>query len=148
MSLLTVPPAIVTLGKTVSGITSGEDPPPPKIDTAQLPFVYCLTRDGAFDWTKGGTYMGDETREFAVQVAVIPTSQGTPNEREERCRPLIDAFRDKFASYPQLNAILGVQESIVNSITGPVILPEYGGKFIGFEMSLSVRMVFQRTFCE
>lgn len=148
MSLTTVPPAIVDIVKTANGIYDGSDPPPPKIDSAQLPFVYCLTRDGEYNWTQGGTFIGEEIREFAIQVAVLPTSLGSPDEREPRCRVLIDAVRDVLAGYPSLGGTAGVIDTTVMGATGPAILPEFGGKFIGFEMRLSVRMVFKRSFAD
>jgi hypothetical protein len=57
-------------------------------------------------------------------------------------------MRDTLAAYPSLEGTTGVQEMVVNGISGPVILPEYGGKFIGFEARVTVRMRFARTFAQ
>jgi hypothetical protein len=144
--LTAVAAALITVAKKAAGITDGEDPPPSIIDTAQLPFVYAFTRDGSYAW--GETYEGTEDREFVLQVAVLPLSQGSPRERETLCRPIIDALRDTLASYPSLEGTTGVQDVTVRGASGPAILPEYAGKFIGFETRVTVRMRLTRTFAQ
>ena len=140
-----VPKALATIGAATAGIADADDPPPASIDSMQLPFLYVLTRDGDFNWNLAGTYMGQETRQYAVQVAVIGTSHGFPKDREELCRPLITKLVRQYMANPHLG-VDGVQEVIVRRATGPVILPEYGGKFIGFELTVEVQMTFARDF--
>jgi hypothetical protein len=140
----TVCASIKLIGQLVPGIGSALDPPPATLDTAKMPAL--------FTWTGPATYrdLGDdwieETRLYRVQVAVVKVGEATPDVREKRCRPLLDAARETFFKYPQLSQTLRVQEARPLGDSGIVVLPEYGGSHIGFELRLQVIEYFERSY--
>ena len=137
--------ALKVVAEKVVGLQSVFDPPPPKIDSAQLPALYILT---------GGTDSEDITdnnfiatsRMYRVQVAVMPIGQGNPYSRETIARPLIENVKSVFRKYPSLGGAQGVQSMKVVNDSGIVILPEYGMKFIGFEVTLRIISVIPREY--
>ncbi len=144
MSVSTVPPAIVALDWSSAGITTAEDPPPPSIETAQIPMLYVLTGEADFDWAD--IDQGWETRIYRVQVAVIPTTLATPETRETRCRPVLVGVRGVLDSAPQLGQTRYIQSATIVGDSGIAILPEYNSKYVGFEIRLQVIEVFARDF--
>ncbi len=137
--------AIAAIGATVEGITAAVDPPPPKLDTAQLPALYVLTGPASYEWDGD---VGYETRTFRVQVAVAALGQGAPDSLEARCRPILVAVRDAFASHPYLNRTVGVKEAILVGDSGVIVPSEEKGQFAGLEFQLRVRMLVRRTYAE
>jgi len=147
MTVQTIPPAIIAIVEGVAGITTAKDPPPGIIDTALLPCAFVFTGESEYDWTiPGRDDVGSVIRTYRVQVAVVPVNQATPETRETRCRPLIEAVRDELAKYPSLGGVLGVLEATVETDSGIAILPEYEGKFIGFEVRVRVMSLIARTY--
>lgn len=121
--------------KTVT-IKKAEDPPPPRLDSGDLPALWVFSGQSTEqDITEAQIFT---TRIFRVQVAVLTLAQGDPWTRERYCRPLMDAMMDLYHRYPKLNGLAGVRSSDAKSNSGIVILPEYGAKFIGFETRLEV----------
>lgn len=145
MSITTVCAAIAAIGASISGITSAKDPGTPKLDTAQLPALYVLTGPATHEWY--GDY-GIETRQYRIQVAVVPYDQGMSGQQEARCRPVLTAVRNAFASRPALDGTVGVQESLVMQDSGIIMLSSYDQAFWGFEMRLQVKEVMERTYAD
>lgn len=143
MTVLTIPPAVAVIGGLMPSIGTAKDPPPAAIDTAQLPCLYTLTGEAEYEWIEKLCFV---TRMFRVQVAVVPTNQATPETRETRIRPLIVEVRNYLAARPQLGLVSGVQEAKVLGDSGPAILPEYDGKYLGFEVRLQVTYAIERAF--
>lgn len=129
-----IPPVTVSASETYS--FHGANPLPPKIDTAEMPLVYTLTGP-AVDSNVAGEEFNYETRLYYVQCAVLKVGQGTPNERETRCRPLLIALKDALSANPHLGAAY-VELSDVKGDSGIVILSEYDGLNIGFQITLAV----------
>lgn len=156
MPVDTVPPAIVatcnqmpvvTVG-TVTYKVRGQDPPPPASpDTAKMPALYVFTGTATDDDETGGDDLEREARIYRVQVAVLPTGQGTPAEREIRCRPILKAVKAWLKKYPHLGTQY-VEHARVLGDSGIIILPEYEGANIGFEIRLAVLELFGRTYAE
>jgi hypothetical protein len=135
---------IQAIGAAVSGITKAFDVPPAGLDTAELPALYAFT--GPMTPEEEDSSFVTETRIYRVQVAVLPTGQGDPNTREALCRPLIEATVAAYRSHYGLGGVAGVQTARVVSDTGVVLLPEWGGKFIGFEIRLAVTTIRDREY--
>ncbi len=135
---------IQTIGTGITGITKAFATPPAGLETAELPALYAFT--GAMTPDDEDSSFVTETRAFRVQVAVLPTGQGDPNTREAKCRPLLEAVNAAFRARFGLGGVEGVQTSRVVSDSGIVLLPEWGGKFIGFEVRLAVTMIRERHF--
>lgn len=133
---------IQTIGAAVSGITTAWSTPPAGLETAELPALYAFT--GAMAPDEEDSSSVTETRTFRVQVAVLPTGQGDPNTREALCRPLLEAVNAAFREHFGLGGVAGVQVVRVVSDSGIVLLPEWGGKFIGFEVRLAVMTIRER----
>ena len=124
----------VTSGSTAYTLRAS-DPPPAKVDTAQLPAAWVFTGQSTDDW--GAHEIGLVTRQYAVQVALLPVGQSTPEEREKRCRPFIEAVRAQLAAHPSLGGqVPWLERARVTGDSGIILLPEYGGVYIGFEMRL------------
>lgn len=148
MTVETTPPTIISIGENVPGILTAKDPPPKAIETAQLPCLYVFTGEATNDWSiLGRDDVGVVTRMYRIQVAVVPKNQATPETRETRCRPLIEAVRNEFAKYPHLG-VDGVFDAVVVGDSGPAILPEWEGKYVGFEVRLEVRSVIARSYAD
>lgn len=136
---------VTTLGAAVSGIKRAFDPPPPKLDSADLPALWCFTGAAVNDDEELGEDLILTRRSFRVQVAIIATGQGNPATREQLCRPLIEAVREKYYTTSSLRNLAWIQDVRVLGDSGIVVLPEYGGQFIGFEVRLEVTYVQKRT---
>ena len=139
MSIETIQSGIAAIGDEMKpSLTKTFSTPPGKLDTAELPALYAFTGSAAYDWSVDGTDECQETRTYRVQVAVLTREEANPEAREKRCRPLLNLARDTFAKHRKLGNVRGVKRSIVDSDSGIVILPEYEGRFIGFEIRLKV----------
>jgi hypothetical protein len=136
----------VSVATTETYTVRGANPPPVKIDTAELPAAFAFTGQ-ASDEENRGEDLVYETRQYAVQVAVIPVGQGTPAEREKRCRPVLIAVKNKLRQYPHLG-VAGVQRMRVTGDSGVVVLPSYEGQYIGFEVRLTVLTLIKRTYAD
>lgn len=135
---------IAAVGK-ISGIQTAFAIPPAGLETAELAALYAFTGTATNDQQTLGAGFFQETRLYRVQVAVLPTGQGTPELRETRCRPLITGLNQALRDNPSLGGVAGVQKSLVVGDSGIVLLPEWGGKFIGFEIRLQVTTVGKRA---
>ena len=111
--------------------------PPDQIDTVLLPASYVLT--GAGNRTSGDS-VSSETRTYRVQFPILAKGAVTPMLRETRCRPLLLralAVLDAFPTLRHKNMLgdqhpIGIQSAFVRGDSGIVVLPEYGGRFVGF----------------
>ncbi|MHB0922632.1 MAG: hypothetical protein ACYC3H_01535 [Bellilinea sp.] len=137
---------INVVGASAPGITRAFNPPPVSIETAHLPALYAFLGSANHNETAYGPNMVLTTRTYRVQVAVIPTGQGNPNTRELQIRPLLQNVIEHYRKYPRLSRTNRVREARVVSDSGIVILPEWGGKFIGFEIRLAVTTLEPRAY--
>ncbi len=144
----TLTAAIKTIGENASGIVNAFDPPPAGINTADLPALYTFTGNAVHNDTEYGANRILVRRIFRVQVAVIPTGQGDPNTRETLCRPLLDNVLDQFRKYPTLGKTARIRKSRIVSDSGIVLLPEWGAKYIGFEIRIEVETIEPRTYAQ
>jgi len=138
---------IAVIGGEVSGIKTVFDPLPASVESAHLPALWVFTGPSQQVEELSG-HLPITRRIFRVQIAVLPNGQSTPQEREIRCRPLIDAVWAQFRSYPFLGGVDFVHSSRPLSDSGIVILPEFGGKFVGFELRLEVEYIEPVTYKE
>lgn len=132
----------VAAGATETYDLKGFNPPPAKADTAQLPGVWTFT--GPATYIDGADWLTEE-RTYLVQCAVLPVGQGTPAEREQRCRPLLVALRAALIAHPHLGVAF-VQRTRLLGDSGITVLPEYDGAFIGFELRLGVTEIVARSY--
>lgn len=132
MSIATICAAIAAIGKTVSGIISADDPPPEKLDSAQMPALYVFTGPATYDTSTYGFHR--EVRQYRVRVAVAPDGQATAPFIEARVRTLIPLVSAAFIAAPSLNRAT-FQATVVGD-SGVIPLPEYGA--VGFELRLEV----------
>lgn len=147
MSIVTVCQAIQTIiNADLASYMRAFDPPPASLDTAKLPAAWTFTGEAADDWLTLGSDGDRETRLYRVQVAVLPEGQANPELREARIRPLIGYLRDCLAAHPSLGGTQYVQSATVLGDSGIALLPEYGAKFVGFELRLQVIEYLRRTY--
>lgn len=137
---------IKTVGAGAPGVKTAFDPPPVNIETGFLPALYTFLGSANHNETAYGPNTVMVTRTYRVQVAVIPTGQGNPNTRESQIRPLLQNVIEHYRKYPHLSRTNHVRDARVISDSGIVILPEWGGKFIGFEIRLAVTTLEPRTY--
>lgn len=140
-TLETVPPAIAVIARTVEGIATAKDPPPEAMETAILPCVYTLTGEAEDFPPDSPEDVYWETRTYRVQCAVLPRNQATPQTRELRIRPLIRLLKSALVSRPSLGNVRYVTRARVRGDSGPAILPEWDGKYLGFEIRIEVTSV-------
>jgi len=131
---------IAEISAEISGINAKGvfDPPPANLNTADLPAVFVWTGTATHNESVMGENFVETTRRFYLQVAVIPTGQGDPNTRETLVRPLLDSALAVLRKHVSLKGLEWVEKIMVGSDSGIIILPEYGGKFIGFEIPIDV----------
>jgi len=138
MSILTICEAIKNIGAKVDGIETAFSEPPVKLDTAELPALYPFTGPAVYD----GEVEGDDglivTRQYRVHVATSMKGQDDEIAAEQNGKTLLEAVVLRFANRPSLANTAGVIEAKVLSDTGVIILPEYSGKVIGFEVVVQV----------
>jgi len=135
MSIATIGAAIAAIGATVSGMVSAGDPPPEKLDSAEMPALYVFTGPATYDTATYGFHR--ETRQYRVRVAVAPEGQATPPVIEARVRTLLPLVSAAFIAAPTLNRT--VLQATVLGDSGVILLPEYGA--VGFELRLEVNDV-------
>jgi hypothetical protein len=133
---------IAAVGATVTGVLKTYATPPVNLDI--VPALYAFTGGMVTDEEDGDS--ATETRVYRVQVAAIATGQGNPNTREALCRPIIESAIQEYREHFGLGGVVGVQTSKVVSDSGIVLLPEWGGKYIGFEIRLAVTTIRGVTF--
>lgn len=121
------------------------DPPLPNLETGHLPALWFFTGQADDDSVAAGPKLIVVNRTIRAQLAIIPTGQGNPRERESLCRPWIQTVKTHLAKYPRLNRLDFVRNMVVTGDSGVVLLPEYGGKFIGAEIRLQITYHIQRT---
>jgi hypothetical protein len=151
VSIETVAAAIVRLADTnkgALGLATAKDPPPATLDTAVLPCLYVWTGPGQYSAVSLGSDAVMETRLYRLQVAVAPEGEASPEFLEARTRPILVAVRDLYFGWPQLDATDWVQTSAPASDSGVILLPEYGGKYVGFELRLEVQEHIKRIYQE
>jgi hypothetical protein len=139
---------IVTVGARATAIKTYSDPPPAKLDSGDLPALCVFTGQASEDEEIEGDHLVERTRMMRVQVPVIATGQANAEEREARCRPLMDAVSAAFRAAPSLGGTAFVQRTRVLGDSGIVILPEWGGKFVGFEVRLQVISLEPRVYAK
>ena len=144
MSIGTICEAIKTIGAGVDGIKASFTEPPVKLDTAELPALYPFTGSAAYDWNTSGDETGIVTRQYRIHVAIVPRGQDNEIIAEQKGKTLLEAVALRFANRPSLGNTPGVQYAEVVSDGTVIVLPEYGGKFIGFEVILSVQEYIDR----
>lgn len=129
---------LADIGREAAGICTVFDPPPPNLESGALPALYVFTGSATHNDAALGPNLVQVTRTLRVQVAVIPTGAGDPKTRESACRPLLDAVMAAYWKHPHLNQTARVRSARVVSDSGVVLLPEWGMRFIGFEVRVEV----------
>ena len=132
-------PAIYAATDAVAYTINAKDPPPAGWETAELPGLFVLTGGGTD--TGQGDDGGEaiETRTYLVQVAVMPLGRGSARERELRIRPLLEAVKQKYREAVRDTSLDDFFKATVTGDSGPVILGEYDGQFVGFEIRVEVQ---------
>ena len=137
---------IVQIAGTVAGIKRTYDPAPPNMLSDDLVCSWVFTDPAQYLDFEDDENVIQTVRIFRIQTACLTIAQGDPYNRETIVRPLIDTMVRKFQGYSTLNNLSFVRSHRVVSDSGVVILPEYGGQFIGFEVRLSVEYLYDRVF--
>ncbi len=137
---------IATVGRGITGIGTVFDPPPPNLETSSLPAMFTWTGTGTHSESALGEDFIETTRRFYVQVAVISTGQGNPATRETLARPLIEATLAALRKHPRLAGLDWIERAVIGSDSGVIILPEYGGKYIGFEVPVDITYITPRVY--
>ncbi len=132
---------IQAVGSLAEGVVASYSQAPDTLETSLLPALYPLTGQARHDAEIQGEGFVQVTRTYNVQVAVQATGQGTPSEVEQDCRALISSVCMVFRRYPMLKDAPGVLRSMIVSDSGPALLTEWGGKYIGFEIRLEVTTI-------
>lgn len=117
------------------------DPPPDMLDGVHLPACYVLT-SGANDQTDNDDFYL-ETRVYRLQCPIVTKGDATARVRESRIRPLIRKIKELFSGYQSLN-LPSVRSVRVLGDSGIVMIPEYGAKFVGFEVRIEVTEIVTR----
>lgn len=142
--------AIKGIGETVEGLVKVFDLAPEKLDSSELPALYPLTSQASYNESIKGEFFEEATRVYRVQVPVIPLGLANPQDRESMCQPLIEAVVRTFQGYPTLGNCPYVRANGVSvlSDSGIVVLPEWGAKYVGFEVRLQVIYDYPREFSD
>ena len=154
MTIATVCAALKTICNGVTGVTSdgvslvvkSYDPPPASMDSVKLPASYVFTGAAEFDTQSYGPEEVAITREYEVHCAVLAENAATPELREKHCRPLLEALRTKLLQYPNLGSVATVQMMTPLSDSGVIALPEYGGLYVGFIVTINTLEIVARTY--
>lgn len=147
----TVAGAIVSIfdaNLSEAGLTKAVDPPPPVINSAWLPLAYVLTGEGTYDLVTGGSDRIVEPRIYRVRVAVLGIANDTPSERETKGRPVLQGCKNVLSRYPSLLLTQWVQKMELVRDSGIVILPDWGNKWIGFEIQIAVTQNYRRCYAD
>lgn len=154
MTIATVCAALKTICNGVTGVTTdgvslvvkSYDPPPASMDSVKLPASYVFTGAAEFDTQSYGPEEVAITREYEVHCAVLAENAATPELREKHCRPLLEALRTKLLQYPNLGSVATVQMMTPLSDSGVIVLPEYGGLYVGFIVTINTLEIVARTY--
>ena len=154
MTIATVCAALKTICNGVTGVTTdgvslvvkSYDPPPASMDSVKLPASYVFTGAAEFDTLAYGPEEVAITREYEVHCAVLAENAATPELREKHCRPLLETLRTKLLQYPNLGGVATVQAMTPLSDSGVIALPEYGGLYVGFIVTINTLEIVARTY--
>jgi len=116
-----------------------QDPPLPTLDTARLPNGWCLSGEATSEAVGDDGRESLETRAYRVQVATHNFGEDEPNHREQVIRALLPVAKLALRQAALAIDVTGVFQATVTGDSGPAILSEYGGNFVGFEVRLSVK---------
>lgn len=134
--------SLVTAGTLKKAI----DPPPAAIDSMHLPCAYVYT--GEADYADEQDDVVYVSRLFRCQTAVVARGQASPQTREARVRPVLEAVRDQLFSYSgSLGDLdIGIFQVIIEGDSGVALLPDWDGAFLGFEFRIRVIYVIAKTY--
>ena len=135
---------IAQVADGIEGIKAVHTVIPEKMDTAELPALYPVVGNASYDWRTEGPEIGIVTRTIELHVAVMPYGTGGENELEKAARALIEPVVNAFSNAITLGGVTAVQLSEVRSDTGPIRLPEFGLKYVGFIVPLSIAYLINR----
>ncbi len=153
MTIATICAALKTVCNGTTGVTSDSvtltikayDPPPASLDSVKLPACYVFTGAAEYDTETYGSDSIGVAREYEIHCAVLAEGNATPELREKHCRPLLDALRDKLLQYTNAG-VAGLQQMPAVSDSGIVTLPEYGGLYVGFIITINTLEIVARTY--
>lgn len=120
------------------------DPPPVAMDSIKLPAAYIFTGSADYD-TEASADQYMEARAYEVHCAIGAEAQMNENIRERHARALIPAIQARLMKYQNLG-VAQVLYIRVTSDSGPIVLPEYGGLYVGFIINLTVNELITRTY--
>lgn len=104
-----------------------------KIETANLPAVFVLPREGKHNYESTKTLNTD--RQVDVLVYYSPVSQGELEDIQEGIYDLIDKFRDLYYNYPSLCSSVWIRPTATDS--GLIIL-NMGADYYGFTYTIDI----------
>jgi hypothetical protein len=139
----TIGAGLISIILTIADIKTAQFPAPPNLDTASLPGAYILTGSNTYDLD--AVEVTNMTRIFRVQVACLPTASGNPYERELIVPPLIEKTATAINAKRYNHGLAFVETIRVVTDSGIVILPEFGAKFIGFELQVEAKYFERRS---
>jgi hypothetical protein len=146
MSIVTIPAAIVAVAALSTQVQKAEDPPPPQIASADVPFVYVRAGPARHELVREGEDYRRVEREYYVRCATTAKATGTPSQRETIGRAVLADLIATLVKYPKLNATVGVVRADVERDTGIVELPDFDNKWVGFEIRMRVVEQLARTY--
>jgi len=120
-------------------ITAATDPPPQNMDSNTLPHLYVFSGEADYDFGSLGNDDWLEVRTFRVQTAVMTYAASNPEARETRIRSVLQSVMMELAQTDEFDYTDHVFDCTILGDSGPAILPEYEGKYLGFEIRLQVQ---------
>ena len=147
MEIQAVCDQIEIIGKAITGMATAYSEPPEKMDTAMLPCLFVMAGDADYDLESLGDDMGIETGLYRLLVAIAPYAEANLVLLEKRARALMDDVRDAFVSHQALDTLTDTVLKVTPVRRSAFKrLAEYGGEFVGFEITLRVQTMFANTF--
>ena len=120
-------------------ITAASDPPPEQLDTNSLPHAWVFCGEAEYDFSiLGEPDQWLEIRTYRLQVAVLTLAMATPETREARIRAVLHPVALAMIQTDEFDHTDHVFDYSFLGDSGPAILPEYEGKFLGFEIRFQV----------
>jgi hypothetical protein len=139
---------IALIGQDITGIVETDAISLATIDTANMPYLAVFMGRSSDDEVSGGDDFTIETRVYRIVVVVMPIGQGETAEAEDKSRDLIHAVKEHYRARHSLEDLAGVQNTRVLGDSGVIVLPEYSGKYFGFEVLLEVSLYVPKTFVD
>jgi hypothetical protein len=135
--------SIKEVGDEISSLATAFNVMPPVLDTAYLPAQY-IYRTGRARHVEDGDEIIYTTRDYELHYAVDAYAANAPTEQEVLIETILDDVLETWYNRTDLPSLTHLVRYEIPTDSGAIRLPEYGGGFVGFTITVTITTIRQR----